>query len=1771
MVDTIKARLPKYASIADAIAGRTLADLPTIEEKALWVRAFDETYNERAYSTISPEGEMLDYVKTGDGKFRRIAWGSQEELGKAISAILDPSRENIDRILGDNHKVRSFYNNILNPMSTAGDVTIDTHAVAAGLLRPLSGSSTEVNHNFGLSPEAGFRTTKNSSVTGVRGIYGIYAEAYREAAAELGLLPRQLQSITWEAVRGLFEAKFKRTGNVDAVNAIWQQYRDGAISLETARGKVLEVAGGIENPTWHVANGGPAPQARASSYEGNLSRRGLLGPATGGVDGGGRGAAPVAAPASARRSELQGGAIDALPSGDALTSNPNFKSWFGDSKVVDEKGAPMPLFHGTGREIAAFKTPLESKNYTVFGPEPVTRHGIFMTEDPEYADAYAQMRTEQGEQGRILPVVAKIENPIDLTVDPYTAVYGDKKLVKVLKDAGLDMRRLLQRIDNSQAWQLFDDEGGAAFVEALKKAGYDGAKTYEVDMRDGAALTVWVALDPTQIKSIYNKGTFDPSTPNIDEMARQRGQLYGEPVRGSVPAEGAPQVDYSRRDMMDLFQTAVESPVRPGRLRSRQNLGEFNRSTGVIRVQDLGRVSDVFHEGGHALHDLYLPEIDGIVNRHLPEMADFAARSYTRPDKLDAKSTPREAFAEFMRLYITEPAKARVEAPGFMTDFEAWAQRRMPDRLEQLRAVQKQFGNYLIASDVQVASDRIVSSAEPSLIQKVVSSSKEGTVLTDMHDIATKMYTLSVDKNHPILKGIEAMRQKAMASIARLRDAGMLTEAEVQARVDALDLKAAENPWILAQLATNSSARAHMWQQYGVEDYNNPSQVISKSLSEAIVKAHGNNFHGRVDPKIWQDFGTYLAFTRIVSEWRNYQQTMDADQRTQQGLPANYPKVKRYRAPIDITLPQALQTVADLEAANPQFKEAAVTARDFFNGLWTYQRRAGLITEEVYQAGLAIDNYAPLKRKMSDSGERVRTGGDGKNSLVKGFRGSSRDIINPLESAMLEAYALSATAAKNDVMNALARYATKTRGGSIMEPIPNNGITTIRAEMMKVMAQADEQAGLDFDRDDVSFTRMAEEYLEGNATARLFLHTEINPRSGEQIVYTWNNGERQAYVLADGAFGRDLYNALAHVSVEQSNMLVNMVGLTSQAVRMGITTAPEYLFANYIRDQVAAWVLTDVGYTPFVSGAKGLREEIMQSEATVLYNRSMAPMGGTQVSALNATRARTDMNDLVRKGYTVKHLSSLDGVLKLTEATETGTRLGLWKAAYDRARASGMTEKEAMTEAAWTAMDSANFGRHGSGTLWLRRTIPFMNAQIQGLDKLARTLAPTVKEMVQPYIKDRMGLPLSAKEKANLKSSQRAWVKVASLSFVSALTAFMYYDDDEYWEQSDYLRMTHWSFKLADGEWVFIPKPFELAIMANMTEYAIAGAFKGDRTAFERFVAGSFQTIMPPTDVPAFSLASELWANKDTFTGREIVPDWMQVLPAWMQQDQYTSELGKALGKAINVSPKKVDHVITSMFSSWGRLMLTSSNVTNPNRPAMSATDAPIFRRFVKDPARGGLTRDRWQKQMSTRNGAFVSAARGYKMLMDSGQVEEAQNYFTQLNPDLQAWVMLNYHGDAAAKRLHPMRRADDLVQTANGIRKELFDPRGVATGKGETGTRIVLTPGVKRKLDDRLADLMVREQRNALVLMKAPGYEDREIVSTELVFKEIEAISPEVAREFRRRLKEDAKVRGWDAVVATWPAVRAEVLRLGAGANWDAMKGKAMGGPLFATGGAMQ
>lgn len=225
------------------IEGKSLEELIQANDfrrAAIWVRAYDKAHNSEARHALSPEGGTLDIemTPTGSGP-ARTSYMTNKSIETALSAIVDGSVDNIFKQIGSDFKVRDFYNNIFNP-GNQNAVTIDTHAVGAGLLSVVSSNDSVVEDNFG---------NPGNAPSGQKGTYPIYFEAYRRAAQKLGILPRELQSITWEAIRALFDSSEKRKLRPQ-VEAIWKKVDKGEITAEQAREEIFDLAGGFSKTAW---------------------------------------------------------------------------------------------------------------------------------------------------------------------------------------------------------------------------------------------------------------------------------------------------------------------------------------------------------------------------------------------------------------------------------------------------------------------------------------------------------------------------------------------------------------------------------------------------------------------------------------------------------------------------------------------------------------------------------------------------------------------------------------------------------------------------------------------------------------------------------------------------------------------------------------------------------------------------------------------------------------------------------------------------------------------------------------------------------------------------------------------------------------------------------------------------------------------------------------------------------------------------------------------------------------------------------------------------------------------------------------------------------------------------------------------------------------------------------------------------------------------------------------------------------------------------------
>ncbi len=153
------------------------------------------------------------------------------------------------------------------------------------------------------------------------------------------------------------------------------------------------------------------------------------------------------------------------------TQTPEFKRWFGNSKVVDANGDPLVVYHGTRGDFSVFDSARQGQSD--FG---ASGRGFYFSQDPGTANVYATLSPGDG-ASNVMPVYVKLDNPLELGA--------------LLPQNEAESRLLTER---------------------AKAAGHDGIIVRGAD----GVLEEIVAFRPEQIKSATgNRGTFDPADPRI--------------------------------------------------------------------------------------------------------------------------------------------------------------------------------------------------------------------------------------------------------------------------------------------------------------------------------------------------------------------------------------------------------------------------------------------------------------------------------------------------------------------------------------------------------------------------------------------------------------------------------------------------------------------------------------------------------------------------------------------------------------------------------------------------------------------------------------------------------------------------------------------------------------------------------------------------------------------------------------------------------------------------------------------------------------------------------------------------------------------------------------------------------------------------------------------------------------------------------------------------------------------------------------------------------
>lgn len=191
-----------------------------------------------------------------------------------------------------------------------------------------------------------------------------------------------------------------------------------------------------------------------------------------------------------------------------LSLDPNFRRWFEGSKVADEYGEPLSVYHGTADTFDAFSDAKIGK-----GDPGFLGRGFYFADNPRVAEIYSMMRS--GPQQRVIEAYLALRNPFN---------WGPKG--RNVRDLVLDGTRLPESIHDEIAKMTgvtgrvpYEDvpyaerDVALAVRDLLEGRGHDGVIATD-DFSDKPI--EFVAFEPTQIKSATgNRGTYDPNDPDI--------------------------------------------------------------------------------------------------------------------------------------------------------------------------------------------------------------------------------------------------------------------------------------------------------------------------------------------------------------------------------------------------------------------------------------------------------------------------------------------------------------------------------------------------------------------------------------------------------------------------------------------------------------------------------------------------------------------------------------------------------------------------------------------------------------------------------------------------------------------------------------------------------------------------------------------------------------------------------------------------------------------------------------------------------------------------------------------------------------------------------------------------------------------------------------------------------------------------------------------------------------------------------------------------------
>lgn len=711
------------------------------------------------------------------------------------------------------------------------------------------------------------------------------------------------------------------------------------------------------------------------------------------------------------------------------------------------------------------------------------------------------------------------------------------------------------------------------------------------------------------------------------------------------------------------------------------------------------------------------------------------------------------------------------------------------------------------------------------------------------------------------------------------------------------DLPADKAPYTLAQNSRGTFGRADQQLEHGTYDFNS-------------YKNNGAGLKQILDP-IKDD----------LKGWATYAVAKRSLELSERGIDGGIP------------LADAQEVVRGGAAKFESINNEVIA---FQNRVSKQLRDSGIISAEMYDHMLDLNkNYTPFFRVMNENSGVGIGSGLNTNNPIHSIRGSERQIINPLESIVKNTYVYTALAERNAVGKAYLDLAEQTGHSQdwLSKVNPDvKGTTVSEKEMAKFLS---------------------DNGIEGMPSELLTVFRALRSPLEDNQIAVFTDGKRDVYELKNA----ETAAAFKGVDAQTANVIVKILSIPAALLRAGATgRSPDFMLRNPMRDQVSAFIYGN--NIPVVDMLSGVYSLIRKDAAFQNWLKG----GGANAAMVSIDRdylqeklhgmgldKLDEKTGLASRAWNVAK-TPLDIMQIMSELMENMTRVGVFK----RNQGSEPTKADILQAANTSREASLDFAKKGSQMRAMNMITDFFSANLNGLDKMARTL----KDNPAGFL-----------------------TRVAVGVTLPSVLLYEAQKDDPRWSDGS---IPQWQkdlfyIVLTKDHIYRIPKDFQLGVIFGSGAEHMLQAFddynKGkslDTQSLANYFATLWGSTVPPIIPTAAVPLLEQATNHSFFSGQKLVPDAKEKLLPEYQYNDYTTELTKKIGSLVGTfpgmrsdlmpeqaknlaSPMVIDNYVRQWTGGLGNYVVQLADyalrkvgmLPDPVKATATLADIPVVKAFV--------------------------------------------------------------------------------------------------------------------------------------------------------------------------------------------------------------------------------